>query len=62
MIINLYILEKVLLSMTLSVTGTSLWADKFKCMEIVLFSPSGMLTASSGRLIITPVNIHVGLN
>ena len=62
MVINSYILEKVLLSKMLSMTGTSLWAGKFKCMEIVWFSPSSMLTASARRLIITPVNIHVGLN
>ena len=50
-----HILEKALLSKTLSMTGTSLSADEFKCMEIVLFSPSVIFTESS-RLIVTPTN------
>ena len=50
------ILEKALPSKTLSMTGTSLSADKLKCMDMVVFSPSIMLTASPRRLIVTPEN------
>ena len=46
-------------------TGTSLSADEFKCMEIVLFSPSVIFTESGPRsLIVTPIykSMHVTSN
>ena len=51
----IYILEKTLLSMIMSMTGTSLSAVMFKCMEVVLLSPSVTFTASPTTLIATPV-------
>ena len=50
------VLEKALPSKTLSMTGTSLSADELKCMDMVVFSPSIILTALSKRLIVTPEN------
>ena len=50
------ILEKALPSKTLSMTGTALSADELNCMDMVVFSPSIMLTASPRRLIVTPEN------
>ena len=50
------VLEKALPSKTLSMTGTSLSADELKRMDMVVFSPSIILTALSKRLIVTPEN------
>ena len=55
-IVIVYILEKALPSKTLSMTGTSLSAGKLKCMDMVVFSPSIILTTSPRRLIVTPEN------
>ncbi|MCG8622674.1 MAG: hypothetical protein MJE68_11860 [Proteobacteria bacterium] len=50
------VLEKALPSKTPRMTGTSLSADELKRMDMVVFSPSIILTALSKRLIVTPEN------
>ena len=55
----MHVLEKVLIGVTTSITGTTLSAAIDRCMEIFLFSPSVMFKATPMILIITPAEVIV---